>query len=340
MTQNLVSVITPCYNTAPYLPHLLESLLQQDYPHMEIIAVNDGSTDDTQKVLESYRNKFEAKGYSYKCLSQSNAGQSAAVNNALKLVRGEFLICPDSDDWYNTPTAISTFVNTLRTLPKEYAEVRCVSTIVPEDDHSKSHTPAFIPDYRDENQFPYCLHDRHFLWGAGNYMVRMSAFDTVNPQREIYVEKRAGQNWQLLLPILYKYKCHTIEQSVHSILERSNSHSRGQFTKPATILEKTESFLNTIASTLNRMDMPADERDGYILEISSKYLRSLFDYACACGLSSQASRYAAQMKSLKITFTAKDTFYLLLAHSPRLNRIARRLVSAGLHACTTDSGQS
>ena len=64
MIKDLVSIITPCYNTGKLLPNLLESILSQDYPFVEMYAINDGSQDDTENVIMEYIPKFKKKGYS------------------------------------------------------------------------------------------------------------------------------------------------------------------------------------------------------------------------------------------------------------------------------------
>ena len=58
MDKERISVVVPAYNAGPWLPRSLDSLLAQTYPNLEIIVVNDGSTDDTRQVLEEYAGKY------------------------------------------------------------------------------------------------------------------------------------------------------------------------------------------------------------------------------------------------------------------------------------------
>ena len=113
MQKGLVSIITPCYNTGSIVHRLLDSILEQDYPSVEMFAIDDGSTDNTPDVIKSYIPKFEKKGYRLTYVKQENGGQSSAINNGLKMVSGEYLAWPDSDDFYCVPTAISSLVITL-----------------------------------------------------------------------------------------------------------------------------------------------------------------------------------------------------------------------------------
>jgi len=87
----LVSIIIPCYNHGKYLLSALESIWSQGYPSLEIIVVDDGSTDDTKKVLKDLSEII----YLY----QENKGLSAARNIGVLHSTGEFLIFLDADDW-------------------------------------------------------------------------------------------------------------------------------------------------------------------------------------------------------------------------------------------------
>lgn len=74
--QNRISVIIPVYNTAPYLSRCLDSVIQSTYQNLEIICVNDGSTDESLNILEQYRTLDER----VVVINQSNSGVSAARN--------------------------------------------------------------------------------------------------------------------------------------------------------------------------------------------------------------------------------------------------------------------
>lgn len=272
MEKGLVSVLTPCYNGAKLIHRLLNSILQQDYPNIEMIVVNDGSTDESKDVIEGYIEPFLKKGYVLTYIYQENGGQSVAINNGLKMVKGEYLIWPDCDDWYNTPSAISTFVTELCKLPEDYAEVRCIPTYVDEISFRQKTNSYFKAKLFNTNQFLNCLFSDNFLWGAGNYMLRMSAFDKVNPNREIYTQKNAGQNWQMHLPILYSYKVHTLKTSLHCVLVRHNSHSRGQYKSYKQQLDKVKSYEDTVVETIKRInEIPVDEKEAYSQEVAFQY---------------------------------------------------------------------
>ena len=90
----LVSVILPVYNRAGWVARAVESVLTQTHRHLELLVVNDGSTDGTRRVLEGF-------GPRLRVLEQSHAGAEAARNLGLERARGEFVAFIDSDDvWY------------------------------------------------------------------------------------------------------------------------------------------------------------------------------------------------------------------------------------------------
>lgn len=91
---SLVSIIIPVYNSEKLLPSCLNSVLAQTYQNLEIILVNDGSTDHSSKIIEEYAKK----DHRIQVLTEKNQGQSAARNNGLKIAKGEYISFIDSDD--------------------------------------------------------------------------------------------------------------------------------------------------------------------------------------------------------------------------------------------------
>ena len=89
-----VSIVIPVYNAHDYLDERFNSLLSQTLSDLEIICVNDGSTDDSEAIIET----FAASDPRIRLVSQENAGPAAARNRGLSLVQGEYVVFFDSDD--------------------------------------------------------------------------------------------------------------------------------------------------------------------------------------------------------------------------------------------------
>lgn len=97
-----ISIILPIYNVAPYLDEAFQSLLSQTLPDIEIIAVNDGSTDNCQEII----NRYAAQDNRIIAIQQENQGLSMARNVALPYVKGKYIYMMDSDDVLSCPEAL------------------------------------------------------------------------------------------------------------------------------------------------------------------------------------------------------------------------------------------
>ena len=244
----LVSLVTPCYNVEKKIPYFLDSLLSQTYTNVEVIFVDDGSTDKTKDVIFSYRERIEESGMSFRYIYQENQGAAGAVANGLRYVTGKYLIWPDADDVL-MPTSIEKRVDFLEEHP-EYGIVRTNAYIVnpqkPDDKEimfSKKHM------YRRSEIFRECIRF-YTKWCSCSYMVQFERFLESNPDRYIYPTK-AGQNIQMLIPIVYHSKCAFMDEPlcVYMIYDDSHSHSNGYSSynkKLKSIYELEEVTLNTI----------------------------------------------------------------------------------------------
>lgn len=98
---DLISVIIPVYNVEKYLKKCVDSVLKQDYINIEIILVDDGSTDSSGNICDEYSNKYPNK---VKVIHKKNGGLSDARNYGIKKSSGKYLIFVDSDDWIEENT--------------------------------------------------------------------------------------------------------------------------------------------------------------------------------------------------------------------------------------------
>lgn len=308
--KGLVSILTPCYNGGKFVHRLLDSVLSQDYPHIEMIVVDDGSTDNTHSVVEGYAKSFESKGYVLKYLYQDNAGQAAALNKGLPFVEGEYLIWPDSDDMFYGNRAISIMVDALRSLDDSYAVVRCWEDFVDEC------TMNILSKNQYDSSKDYLFEE--YLKGeithavSGTHMVRMKCFDEVIPSRHIF-DKRQPQNFQMFIPLVYNYKIHTICQTLFWRFVRQNSHSHSKATYEMqidTFCGYKEIMDNTLLSmnTLKGEQLQKSLRLSALLSLKGKV---------ACALHNRKAKdarfYAKEMSRLgqKQTFAGKIRLILV-----------------------------
>lgn len=91
----LVSVIIPVYNANGYLPMALDSILKQTYKHLEVIAINDGSTDNSAKILETFAKKDKRLKI---ITNKKNLNIARSLNKAIKIAKGTYIARMDADD--------------------------------------------------------------------------------------------------------------------------------------------------------------------------------------------------------------------------------------------------
>ena len=111
--KDLVSIIIPAYNVENYIFRGIESCINQTYKDIEIIIIDDGSSDNTQNIIKEYAQKDSRIKY----LFQENKGVSAARNTGLDISKGDYVIFLDSDDWLELNT-----VEYLLNKKKEYKD--------------------------------------------------------------------------------------------------------------------------------------------------------------------------------------------------------------------------
>ncbi len=227
-TAGLVSVVTPVYNGQADLGRMLDSVLAQTYPQIEMILTDDGSTDETLAVAEGYREAFARRGYAFRIVTGAHHSAAAAINRGLPFVTGEYLIWPDSDDVL-APRSVEKRVRFLQERP-QYRCVRSLSWYFAEE------TGARVPradeqrgDLSQEALFWDVLEGRTFVC-CGCYLLRTADFFAIYPNRRI-PEYEVGQNFQMLLPFLYRHDCPTLPEELYGVAVRAGSHSRAARTR-------------------------------------------------------------------------------------------------------------
>lgn len=247
----LVSLITPCYETERFVPRFLDSILSQSYKELELILVNDGSTDRTQAIIDNYLPALEAEGYKTIVINQENAGLAGAVDSGLKVFSGEFLTWPDPDDWL-TPNSIERRVCLLKEHP-EVAVLRSNATQI--DEETQQFSGTFLPENQEpriaENLFEDLLFTRTFF-APICHMVRSSAFLEVNPERAIYFAPSSSQNLQMLLPIMEQFDALETGESLGFYCVRSDSRSR-RSKSSGEIVQRFQMLLDATENTLVKL---------------------------------------------------------------------------------------
>lgn len=273
MENKLVSIITPCYNGEEFAERFFQNILEQTYQNIELIFVNDGSCDKTEEIAKSYVERFKKDGKKLIYIYQENAGQAAAVNKGLEIFSGDYLMWTDSDDILDKDN-VEKKVSFLEEHP-EYGFVMCRGRVVRDDNLDvKIDELKRIPPAGEDTFFKDMILEKNVVFTPGVYMARSEAVLQAIPTRHIY-ESRVGQNWQMLLPLSYHFKCGYMKEELFSYVVRSDSHSRQEKTLDQ-VLEKLQQHNDTLAVILTEMGLQNSE---YMRMLKDKHIRKEFDNA-------------------------------------------------------------
>ena len=251
----LVSVIIPCYNGEKVMGRLLDSLLNQTYNHLEIILINDGSSDNSEQIWCLYEKKFNKENIKTKYIYHENQGLGATINAGLKVVTGEYFCWPDIDDYLDLQS-IEKRVMFLEQNP-EFGSVSSDAYCYNEEDlaHPVSRIAEWMTHKYDVWQFRHLLEGQS-IYCPGCHMVRTKCFRDTNPDMQIYPARR-GQNNQMLLPIYYKYKHGYIDEPLYNYILYNKSMSSTDETYERA-MDRAKEYSDIITYTLNMIKMDED----------------------------------------------------------------------------------
>ena len=174
MHNPLVSCIIPVWNGEKYLEEAIQSVLDQTYPELEIVVVDDGSTDGTANIISSFEGRLIS-------IHQEQAGPAAARNSGIEASQGEFVAFLDADDiWEPTKTELQVE----RLLSREERSI-CLCKV------KNFWSPEIA---RTNRQFPMEESEPISGWFAQSMMVRSHAFDSIG-LFDISLRHREAMEW-------------------------------------------------------------------------------------------------------------------------------------------------
>jgi glycosyltransferase involved in cell wall biosynthesis len=233
-----VSVIMPAYNSAKYIAEAIDSVLAQTYPMLEIIVVDDGSTDSTGEIVKKYvekqRNKETKRQIRY--IYQENKGPAAARNNGIRAAKGGYIAFLDSDDIWLT----------------EKIELQ-MAKFGEDDSYSMIHTgririgldgavqPAKAYEVQDGFIFEKLLMTNFICTSTS--LVKKTCFDEVGLFDE---DSNICEDYDMWLRISVNHKIGLIKQPLIKYRINQNGHCRSNI-KVSSLRERT-AFLKSIAS--------------------------------------------------------------------------------------------
>ena len=267
----LVTVITPCYNGERFIEQWAQNLMSQDYPNVEVIFVNDGSADNTAAAFIAAEEQLHRRDYIVRYVEKANGGAADAVNTALKLVNGAYIMLLDMDDFL-FPEAISAKADFLT----EHEDIDFVMNdgyVVREQNLDDRSTLLEEGAYRlNKHQFDDFLNMRAITY-PGSYMVRSGALFARLKDRSIYISPY-GQNFQMLMPVACFGKGGYIDKPLMKYVHyaASASHTRSFERR----VELHDGYEGNAVGTIMYLDIPQSEKDKYIETIKKASLEGRF----------------------------------------------------------------
>lgn len=296
----LVSIILPAFNHEQYVQQTIRSLIDQDYKNLELIVLNDGSTDRTSERIKEMAPECLDRFARFEFVDKKNEGLSRTLNQAVKLARGKFIFHIASDDWV-VPSAISTLMKVVEGDDQTIALVCGDASFIDSEGNpielkkqGRSFTSLVRSNTFDKRDF---ILEKDF--GSyrslllSNYipiglLVRTSIYEKLGP----YVEGAMLEDIDLWLRVAKKYKMVFVDK----VLARYRIHSTN------TVSLHKESLLIDYANILNR-------EFGYCLE--NKLIKE----------------WRFVMYNILLQFLKKRRFNLLIKYLPSLGYLNFLLLS-------------
>lgn len=229
LNEDLVSVIIPAYNASAFIERTINSVIAQTHKNLEIIIVNDGSTDDTLEICQ----RFVLQDLRVSIISFANGGVAVARNRGIAAARGRYLAFIDADDLWH-PTKIEKQLSALLRLPTDWAAVYTRHRSIGTNDDA-------LRDGQDSAERGYILGRNlvmRYVSNGSTLLVRREAADAVNGFDLDYAAAGLGgcEDFDFELRLAAKYKFEVIPEWLvgYRVHPSSMSFDRVQIVKALT----------------------------------------------------------------------------------------------------------
>ena len=216
MNDELVSVVIPAYNSQRYIPSCIDSVLNQSYDKIEVIIVDDGSTDDTINIISAYKDDR------IKLFTQHNAGAAVARNYGVSNATGSWIAFVDSDDiWF--PDKLEKQMKQCANKVWSHTDLYYLGDVYPENtratDFTQKHSGNIFEPLLVENSI-----------GTSSVVIKKGVFEEFGGFNSGY---RALQDWDFWLRVASKYEvCYCDEALVYYRLHSTSISRNARRTLP------------------------------------------------------------------------------------------------------------
>ncbi|NDJ61395.1 MAG: glycosyltransferase [Chloroflexi bacterium] len=284
MNQQLVTIITPTYNRAHYLPETIESVLSQNYLNIQYIVLDDGSTDDTPHILARYKDRLRWERH-------PNMGEARTVNKGLRLAEGAYVCVVNSDDPI-LPGLVKTAVAFMEAQPD-------VLVAYPDWQRIDAASKPTGEVFRREYTYAQMLREGVCLVGPGAFIRRAAL--TLEPWRDPQYRYVSDLDYWLRLGLHGRFA------RIPRVLATHREHNES-----ATVAERGEAMaaehVQMIERLYSRADLPA-----YVQMARAESLANMYYMAAAYCL---PENYPASRRYFQRSFELAPLHYL--EHPKRL----------------------
>ena len=222
--KSLITIIIPVYNKEAYLARCLDSVLAQTYPHLEVLLVDDCSTDGSLKICEDYAGK-DARVRVLK--QEENSGASAARNAGIEAATGDYIGFTDADDWIEP----GMYGALLETMQKARPGCRMVQLM------SRNYAPdgtLSVPPQREDGECEVLSREEYFrelIMHEGDSSFCTKLFDRDFLQKYRFAEGKKNEDFELLLRMMPELEAGipTLGMVGYNIRLTEESVTRGEY---------------------------------------------------------------------------------------------------------------
>lgn len=263
-----VSIIIPAYNVEKYIFRAIESSLEQTYNNVEVIIVDDGSTDNTWNIINEYKEKDER----IIAFRQANLGVSSARNRALQMATGKYVIFLDSDDWIEKNT-IEYLIQKVKNKKDYLVSVDCYYAYLKEEgniDKNRLSTENVDLNLTYEETLKAATQPKYRLQSSCYKIYLLSIIKDNNLEFDVNI--RHGEDGLFVFKYLHYIKgFNYINIPLWNILKRPNSATTSQYNKyfmTAIDAVKEMMKLDNPESVHNSLEIYMVQRAIYVLRVA------------------------------------------------------------------------
>lgn len=317
MKAPLVSIIIPVYNTAQYLIRCVDSALAQTHKNIEVIAIDDGSTDGCYDLLTKHFGKHPCMTI----LSQSNRGVSSARNYGLNVAKGEFVCFLDSDDWLE-PDALEHLLS----IGGSADEIVACDRSFAMDNHGElliqRQRPPAPPERVDAKTALLSLINRSYNLQSACYKLYPRCIVEKNPQLRFHEDVSHGEDGLFVLEVLQRAQHFVFSSEPKWVI----------FSRPDSATSQYSSKMMTAFVAVDRMlETARDEQWKSMLKLyySQRVMQVLREYSVAPSppkddlkiLRSKLSKYQTEYVFGATTLRQKGAFLMWRYGNIRLSKV-------------------